>query len=372
MIHDAIVVGLGINGAAVTHELARRGARVLGLDRYEPPHALGSSHGGTRIIREAYYESPVYVPLVQDAYRRWAGLERECGRTLLRTTGALTLGPPDGDVVRGALASVRAHGLAHAVLAADEAAARYPALRVPAGYTAVLEHRAGALDAEGCHAALLGAARVHGAELRFGVAVASWRAGSRGVAVATADGVHRAARLVLAAGGWLPALAPALAARLEVERQVVIWTRPVGGGVDATPITLWDIGRGGTLFYALPDLGAGVKAAIHHAGERTAADAVRRAVDAADEAAVRAQLRRFLPAADGPVLRSEVCLYTNTPDRHFLVDRLPGHDDVVVVSACSGHGFKFAPTTGALAADLVQDRRPAHDIAAFGFARFAS
>ena len=231
MTFDVVVAGLGAMGSAAAFQLARRGARVLGLDRFAPPHALGSSHGRSRIIREAYFEDPLYVPLVQRAYERWAELERLSGRTLLVRTGGLMLGPPDGMVFRGALHSAEVHGLPHEVLTAGEVHRRVPGFRPTVDMMGVWEPRAGFLVPEAAIAAHLALAAQHGAELHDDEPVTSWRAadgaadGDEGVEVTTPRGTYRARRLVLAAGAWLPSLLD-VAVPLAVERVVMHWFRP--------------------------------------------------------------------------------------------------------------------------------------------------
>jgi sarcosine oxidase len=232
----------------------------------------------------------------------------------------------------------------------------------------LLEPRAGVLLPERCIAALLMLARRHGAELRFDEPVRSWEAGDDGVVVTTARGVYRAVRLVLAAGPWTAALLPGLAPRLVVERQVLHWFTPAAHAEafrpDRCPVALWEV-PSGLLFYALPDLGDGVKLAIHHAGETVDPDAVERQVAPEEIERVRELARHFLPWADGPLVASSVCLYTNTPDHDFLIDVHPAHSQVIVASPCSGHGFKFASATGEVLADLAMGRPAAFDLAPF-------
>jgi sarcosine oxidase len=377
---DAIVVGLGAMGAATATELARRGRRVLGLEQFALPHAHGSSQGGTRIIREAYFEDPRYVPLVQRAYAGWHALEQETGIRLVVPTGGLTIGPPDGRLVSGALASARTHRLAHEVVDAAEVRRRHPAVRMPPGAVAVAEPRAGVVLASRAIAASLDVARRHGAELRAGVAVDGWEAGASGVRVRVGGETLAAARLVLAAGPWLPDLVPALAPLLQVERNVVHWFQPPDGastaaafGPEQMPILVIE-DRAEHLLYGLPtlralgdDLEDGVKFARHHGGSIAPMAAIDRHPSAADRAAIGPDVARYLPGLQSVPVRSAVCCYTNTPDGHFLIDRHPDADAVILLSPCSGHGFKFAPVVGALAADLVDDVNVHGNLPPFAF-----
>jgi sarcosine oxidase len=372
--YDVIVVGAGAMGSAAAYRLARRGRRVLALDAHAPPHRMGSSHGGTRIIREAYYEHPLYVPLVRRAYEAWAEVEAESGRTLYVRTGGMMVGPEDGALVSGARASALEHAIPHELLTADEVRRRYPHFRVPEGMAALLEHRAGVLIPEACVETHLALARAHGAETRFGEAAAGWREDGEGVEVATAAGTYCADRLVLAAGAWMPELLGGLLP-LQVERQTFHWYRPAeepeAFGPARCPIALWEYGAGRFLA-TFPDVGGGVKAQVHHEGALVTPAGVARATTPEDEAPVLALLRRFLPGAAGPRVDTAVCLYTNTPDAHFVLDRHPASPRVVVASPCSGHGFKFASAIGEAVAALALDEPYPLDLSPFAISRFAA
>ncbi len=333
MRYDVIVVGLGAMGAATVAALARRGRRVLGLEQFPLPHARGSSQGGTRIIREAYFEHPLYVPLVQRAYAAWQALEAETGARLLVPTGGLTIGPPDGRLVTGALDSARRHGLAHEVLTAAEVMRRHPAVRLPAGAVAIAEPRAGVVLAARAIAACLDVARRHGAELRTGAAVEAWEAAADGVRVRAGGETIAAARLVLAAGPWMPTLVPELAPHLSIERNVVHWFTAkdaAAPGPDRLPVLVIEDAPD-HLLYALPsmralgaDLEDGVKFARHHSGVTGTADTIDRAPSTDDVGAIQSDVRRYLPDVDPVPMRSAVCCYTNAADGHFIVDRHPG------------------------------------------------
>jgi sarcosine oxidase len=235
----------------------------------------------------------------------------------------------------------------------------------------VLEPRAGILFPEACVEATLKSAARAGAELHVDDGVQAWRADGGGVEVRSASGSWSAHRLVIAAGAWLPPLLPDLP--LTVERQVLHWFEPrrdaAAFAPEVCPISLWEV-ENGRIFYAFPDLGDGVKAALHHEGETTDAEHVRRDVSAEDEATVRSLVARLLPAAAGRRRESCVCLYTNTPDHDFLIDRHPEHEPVFIVSPCSGHGFKFAPVIGEAVADLVTGGASRFDLRPFSLERF--
>ena len=370
---DVIVAGLGAMGSATISDLAHRGVRVLGLDRFAPPHQLGSTHGRTRIIREAYFEHPLYVPLLKRAYELWERLERDAGRRLFHQTGGLMIGPHTGELVSGAERSAREHGLPHEMLDARDVQRRFPGLRPAADMVALLEPRAGMLLPEACIESWHLLARQGGAELAPGRPMLEWAARDDGVSVRTDDGWMDAGALVLATGPWMPETIGTMSVPLQVERQLFHWFEPLRYPerfrAEECPIALWEY-PDGHLFATFPDLGDGLKAGIHHDGEQTTPSTVRREPDADDERLIRDLLERFLPDAAGPLREARVCLYTNTPDSHFVIDRHPASPNVVVVSACSGHGFKFASVVGEIAADLATHVEPSFDLSPFSATRF--
>ena len=370
---EVIVVGLGAMGAALAWRLARRGVRVVGLDRYHPPHALGSTHGRSRIIREAYYEHPHYVPMVQRAFGLWAELEAESRTRLYQPTGGLMIGPADGPLVSGARTSAARHGVPVQVWSRDELAARVPALTPPADAIGLFEPRAGMLDPERAVSALLSSAAARGADLRFDAAVTGFEVVDGGVMVRTEAGERfEADQLVMAAGGWMTTLVPDLALPLVVERAVQYWFHTAGDAryaPGALPIFLLEA-PDGRMLYGLPDQGHGLKLAEHHNGETSTADAIRREVSPAEPEQFLEFAAPFVPGLGAPSATA-VCFYTNTPDEHFILDRHPRHDRVYLVSACSGHGFKFAPAIGELVADEIGGRAPFTDLTPFRLSRFA-
>jgi sarcosine oxidase len=379
---DVVVAGLGAMGSAVVCELARRGKRVVGVDRFAPPHAMGSSHGETRIIREAYFEHPQYVPLVRRAYECWDRLEQETGQSLLVRTGGLMIGPPDGVLVRGAVDSAGLHALPHEMIDAHEIGRRHPALTPASDMVGVWEPRAGILLPERCIAAHLAQAVALGAELRVDEALESWRAAGDGVEVRTARGTIEAEALVVACGAWAgPMLGEpgsgGLKLPLRVERTVLHWFAAPDEGrafaPDALPIFLLEHAPG-RILYGMPELrevGAGVKVARHHEGETTTADTVRREVSRDEIDGMTPLIDAFTPKLAGRWIRSAVCMYTNTPDEDFIIDRHPAHDRVLVLSPCSGHGFKFSSAIGELAADLLTAGSTCFDLSPFRISRFA-
>jgi sarcosine oxidase len=373
--YDVIIVGLGAMGSAAAWHLVASGRQVLGLDRFAPPHEFGSSHGRTRIIREAYFEDPVYVPLVQRAYELWADLERRTNRRLLLPTGGLMLGPADGVLVAGAKRSAQEHNLTHRILSATDIGKQFPALTPPQDMVGVWEPRAGILFPELAIQTHLDLAARGGAALKFETPVTQWEPHREGVRVLTPRGAHTGNQLLLCAGPWMTSLLPELNFSLSVERQVLFWFEPLSDNslfqADRFPIFICEFSPR-RFFYGFPDLGDGVKVAGHHEGRVSQPDTVNREVAEDEVEMMRGLLSRFLPAADGPLRSAVVCMYTNTPDEHFVLDHYPGYPQVFIASPCSGHGFKFSPVIGEIAAARLNGRTPPFDLTRFSLARFAS
>jgi len=368
---------LGAMGCATLCHLAKRGRRVLGLEQFAPRHKLGSSHGDSRIIREMYFEHPLYVPLVQRAYELWRELEQGSGSRLMTITGGLMIGPPHGSVVTGTLKSAAAHGLAHEVLDAREVHARFPAFKPADDLVAVLDPRAGYLDPDACCAAHLDLAVRAGAEARFEEPVIEWTADGEGVRVKTGANTYFADQLVISAGPWMRNLLSELELPLTVERQAVFWMEPSERAENYDrarfPIYAYEY-KPGHICYGFPRLKRGVKASGMHGGETSDhPDTVRRPIDEHDLNALRAALKPVLSdLSAAPVRESETCLFTNTPDHDFIVDFHPSHPQVLISSPCSGHGFKFASAIGELQADLLTNGQTTFDLSPFGLARFQS
>ena len=361
---DVIIVGLGGMGSAAAAHAAARGARVLGLEQFQPGHTQGSSHGRSRVIRLAYFEDPAYVPLLRRAYELWRKLERDTGRTLLQMTGGLMIGAPDSDVVSGSVRSAREHDLDHEVLDAAEIRRRFPPFTPRPGEIALHEREAGVVFPEEAIRAHLEMAARFGADLRFDEPVADWRRLPTGlIEVQTPRARYDCERLVLAPGSWAPSLFKIEGLPLEVEPQMLYWFDPAGGAApfaaELCPIYIWDLG-GGVQFYGFPaDDSRRVKVAFFRSPIK-------------DEHSLRAALAPCLPALASGVLVDRVsCKYTLTPDHHFIIGSHPGYPNVVVASPCSGHGYKFASVIGEILADLATSGATRHPIQLFAVARFA-
>lgn len=365
---DTIIVGIGGMGSAAAWQLARRRQRVLGLERFDIPHTMGSSHGVTRIIRLPYHEDPAYVPLLRRAYELWREIEARSGERLLVITGSIDGGPEDGSVFQGALASARLHELQHEVLTAAEINARFPGYRLPTLLRAVFQPEGGFVVSERAIVAHVRAAQASGAEIRARERVLDWapRLGGDGVAVTTDKGRYEAARLVLTAGAWMAELAPPLRRLAVPERQVLAWLQPQRPELfapDRFPVFNLDVDEGryyGLPIYEVPGFKFG---RYHHRGENASADTIRREVDAEDEALLRQFAERYFPEGSGPTMALRTCIFTNTPDEHFILDRHPEHEQVILASPCSGHGYKFCSVIGEILADLATgDGTTRHEI----------
>jgi sarcosine oxidase len=375
--HDVIVVGLGAMGSAAAYQIAARNHTVLGIEQFDPAHDRGSSHGRSRIIRQAYFEHPDYVPLLDRSYSLWEQLERETGMRLLTMTGGLMLGSPDTDVVAGSLTSAREHDLPHELLDADEIHSRFPPFTPSGDEVALYEERAGFLAPEACISAHLDRALQLGAELRFNEPVTAWEALDTGVRVTTAAGVYEAEALVVAVGAWAPAVLRALDLPLVVERQVMYWFDPVGGaepfGVGRFPIYVWETPTG-IQFYGFPahdGPGGGAKVAYFRLdGTTTTPDDIDRDVHEDEIEHMRSVLRGRLEALDAPCLTAKTCMYTTTPDEHFVIGLHPEHPQVSIAAGFSGHGYKFASVVGEILAELTLDGRTRHGIDLFDPERF--
>jgi sarcosine oxidase len=368
---DAIVLGLGVMGSAAALELARRGLRVLGIDAYERGHTRGSSHGEHRIIRQAYHEAPDYVPLVRRAYDLWRELETESGQRLLFVNGGLIIGAPDGRTVTGTIRSGDLHGLPYEVLSAGDVAERYPGVRLPEELVAVLEPNAGYLLASRGVRALQDLAAKHGAELRFAEPALRWGVDGDGVWVDTAKGLHRAESLIIAAGPWSGEVLSDLGLPLTVQRVANAHFRSTRSDLfnENAPIFSLLVPEGH--YYAIPGrVELGFKIGRHDNLQTCTPETVRREVMDDEIAMFRGVLDRYLPGASGPVASSLTCLYTMTPDKHFIVDRHPAHQRVAIACGFSGHGYKFAPVIGEALADLATEGRTEHPIGFLGVGRF--
>ncbi len=379
MTYDVIVLGIGGMGSATVYELAKRGRKVLGLEQFNIGHEFGSSHGIHRIIRLAYAEDPRYVPLLRRAYELWREIEHRTNERLLFITGGVDGGPEGGSIVQGSLRSCQEHALPHEILDPAELRRRFPAFHFSKGMVAVYQPDAGFVLSERAIIAYVMAAQDMGAEIHACERVRSWEVARRRVLVRTDRGVHQARSLVITAGAWAAKVLPLLRKpRLAVpERQVVIWTqprRPEYFRLGAFPIFNMDAVEGPRThhYYGLPIFGyPGFKfGKYHHFEEEVDPDRMDRESHRRDENLLRRAIRKYFPDADGPTMALRTCLFTNTPDEHFVIDLHPEFPNVSIAAGFSGHGFKFASVVGEILADLALDRGSARfDLGLFSLTR---
>lgn len=360
-------------GSATLFHLARRGLRVLGLERFDLSHEYGSSHGLTRIIRLAYWEHPTYVALLRRSYELWRELEQQSGEQLLHITGSIDAGPADGPVFTGALRSSELHGLAHEVMNGLELHRRFPGYRLPPHLKCLYQPDGGFLLPERCNLAHIAAARAHGAELRSREQVTEWGAAGSHYWIRTSSGRYEAGRLVFCAGSWASKLIPELEGLAQPERQVLAWLQPIRPELFLParfPVFYLEVEEG--RYYGLPSfLVPGFKLGkYHHRGELVDPDSMNREVEPEDEALLRRFAARYFPDALGPALMLKTCLFTNSPDEHFILDVHPNHPGVAIAAAFSGHGYKFCSVIGEIMADLVRRGESRHDIELFKLRRF--
>lgn len=373
---DTIVVGLGIMGSSTLATLAARGNRVLGLERFDLGHAMGSSHGVSRIIRIAYFEGAAYVPLVQRAAMLWEALGTRLGEKVLHVTGTLDCAPDDSPITEQSRQSCLINDLPFEELDGSAIMARFPGFNVPETYRGIFQPDGGFLASDRALAGYQSLAIADGAEIHAREAMLGFEPlGTSGVRVRTPLGTYEANSLVLSTGGWIGEHVPTLRSIAVPERQVLGWFQPK----DATRFMperfpasiLWtEVGH----FYQFPLWGApGFKIGAHrHLYQQGPAEALDRNVYPEDEALLRKGLEFAFPEANGACLRLTACHYTVTPDEHFILDRLPGAPQIVIASPCSGHGFKFGSVFGEVLADLASGKEPEFDLSMFSMARFSA
>jgi sarcosine oxidase len=369
--YDAIVVGVGGMGSAALYHLAGRGKRVLGLERFDVPHELGSSHGVTRIIRLAYFEHSDYVPLMRRSYELWRDLQAEAGEQLLYTTGIVEGGER---IYEGVLRSCADHGLPHEALTGAEANARFPAYRLPEEMPVVYQPDGGFVLPERCIVAHVEGALARGATVRARERVLEWEDTGSAVRVRTQRAEYETERLVVTAGAWSQSVARLPDGMVRGVRQALAWlqpNRPEHFTPDRLPV--FNLALDGEHFYGFPAFGIpGFKLGRYdHFGEGGDPDGIPRDPTLEDELPLRAFAERYFPGGAGPTLALKTCLFEPSPDEHFLIDFHPDTPSVVVGAGFSGHGFKFCSVVGEILADLAQDGATSHDIGLFRLDRFA-
>ena len=370
---DCIVIGVGGMGSSAVHNLAKRGKKVLGLEKFDIPHSEGSSHGVNRIIRLAYYEHPSYVPLLRRAYEMWSEIEVISDEQLLYKVGSIDTAPLGHEVFEGSLESCLEHDIPHEVLDHKQINKRFPGYEMPPGQMGLYQTDGGFVLSERSIVAYVNAAVSEGAEIHARESVVKWEPEGDGVRVFTDRGEYTSDRLVITAGAWAAGMVPFLEKLAVPERQVLAWLQPTEPSLFAPhkfPVfnAYFEEGR----YYGFPVFGIpGFKIGkYHHLEEVADPDHMEREVTQKDEDILRAVTSRYFPKANGTLMTLKTCLFTNTPDEHFIIDKVPDLPQVVIAAGFSGHGFKFASVVGEIVGDLAINGKTTHNIDLLKIDRF--
>ena len=375
--YDCIVVGIGGMGSATLYELRRRGKNVLGIEQFDLAHENGSSHGSTRIIRLAYYEHPSYVPIMKRGYELWSDLEQLSNTKLLHTTGSIDIGPAESIVFKGSKESCELHNLPYDVLNGREISSRFPGYQLDAEMMSVFQPAGGFLEPEKCITSFVDMACEMGAELHTGERVISWEVvNSKTVIVRTNGGEYETENLVFTSGAWTGKLLPDFESKVVPERQVMGWF-DVGSTNEFNPenFPVFNLLVPEGRYYGFPQYDIpGFKIGLyHHLYEKVDPDNLDRSVvTSTDEEVLRRCVSKYFPMADNAMIQAKVCMFTNSPDEHFIIDRLPQLSNVYVAAGFSGHGFKYCSVVGEILASMVENQRLDYDIDMFGLDRLIS
>ena len=376
MTYDVAIAGLGGIGSAIAAQCAARGASVIGLEQFGPAHDRGSSHGRSRMIRQAYFEDASYVPLVLRSYELWRKLEEQSRETLLRITGVLSVGREDSEIISGTRRSSARHELALKEWSRQQVQGRYPSLQLLQDEVALFEPDGGVLDPEGAVRAHLKMAQAAGADLRFETTMRSWEGEGDHIQLRLVDGTQLSARtLILSLGPWFKETLQTLGVSLRVQRNVQAWFSPATHDYDADRFPAFLLDRAGlpAPLYGFPDFGDGIKVAFHGLGQLTTADELDREVNMARDVTPIAQIMEsWIPGGAKTFREAKPCMYSLTPDGNFVIDRHPEHPNVILCGGFSGHGFKFAPVIGEIAADLSLEGGSRHRIDFLSLKRFVA
>ncbi|MGL4610761.1 MAG: N-methyl-L-tryptophan oxidase [Trueperaceae bacterium] len=373
MHYDVIVVGVGGMGSAAVYQLAKRGHRVLGLEQFDIPHDQGSSHGINRIIRLAYYEDPRYVPLLKRAYTLWRELEKVSNEKILHVTGSVDASHEDEDIFQGSYKTCLEHELNHEILDAGSLQQRFPGYELPEGYKAVYQEEGGFVLSECCIINHVTVAQSFGADVRAREKVLGWDIHKDVVTVRTERGSYETGKLIITAGPWAAQLLPELRSYAIPERQVLGWFQPLKPEqFQPTSFPVFNLKVPEGYYYGFPVYGVpGFKIGkYNHLEENTKADTVDRHIYAQDEAVLRACVRKYFPQANGPTMMLKTCMFTNSPDEHFLIGQHPESPHLVLAAGFSGHGYKFCSVVGEILADLATSGKTQHDISLFQLERY--
>ena len=371
-IYDVIIIGLGAMGSAASYYLSKNGVKVLGLDTYEPPHKLGSSHGHTRVIREAYHEGTSYVPIVKRAYELWNELDHEIEDKLILEYGGMYLGD-DGKYLSDAKKSAKKYDIPIKEFSSKEIKEKYNILNPPNNFKGLLEYRSGAVFPEKAISNFLSKSINNGSSHNYNEKVIGWEKQSKFYKVETDKNNYFAEKLIFSSGAWIKNLVPSLKLPVKIERQVLFWFDPIKDKdkfhYSNMPNTGWDLDNG-MEFYTQPNIeNKGFKVAMHHNGKFISENDLNRESNPDDLSIVKNFLEEYIPLANGKLIDSRVCVYTNTPDLDFIIDFYPNDENLIICSPCSGHGFKFTPAIGEICSELVINNGTNYDLSEFSIKR---
>ena len=373
--YDCIVIGLGGMGSASLFELSSKGQNVLGIEQFDIGHDKGSSHGLSRIIRLAYWEGIEYVPLVLRAHDRWIELEKTYNEKLLNITGALDIGLESSETISGSLKACREFDIPHEIFTSTELSKKFPAYLLPEEYSSVFQKDGGFLVPESCINLYVNESINNGADVKQNCKVLGWESDGNIVTVSTSDGNFKTKKLVITAGAWTGILQDEMSRFLTPERQVVSWFKPESPeyyNSDQFPVFNMEVPEG--RYYGFPiHHYEGIKIGRYgHLNENINPDSISREITDLDILTLRVPMEKYFQPTNPEPLFSQVCMFTNTPDEHFVLDYLPGNDNVFIASGFSGHGFKFASVIGELISDLMVDGGTEFDLGLFSVDRFNS
>ena len=376
------MIGVGSMGAPACYFLAGRGIRVLGIEQFNTPHEFGSHAGQSRLIRKAYFEDAAYVPLLNRAYENWKNLERETGEQVYYQTGLAYFGKPDHPIIKGIKLSADLYNISVEKLNDESVKQRFPVFSLPKGYESLLETEAGFVTPEKALALYVKLAKQKGAEIHTNEKVVEWKKEKNNIVVITDKNTYRSKKLIISAGAWSDKIAPGIGDKIKVTRQFMAWVKPKNPAdytLNKFPCWLIADDQRPGCYYGFPVLPAekfgepqGLKLACNYHGTVTDADHVNRDPGKEEIENIVYALNKYLPGTFESLLATKVCLYSNTPDENFIIDKLPGFENQVSV-ACgfSGHGFKFASAVGEILADLALGEKPKQAIDFLNANRFS-
>lgn len=368
-IYDVVVIGLGAMGSSALYHLSGKNLKILGIDRFNPPHIFGSSHGETRIIREAYFEHPLYVPLIQRAYKLWYELQEKSDETLIVETGGLMLGDLESETVTGSELSAVSHNLDYKKFDSSEIKQEFNAFKVDDNTIGIFERKAGYLFPEKCISENLKQAKINDAEIITDTVVKDWKINYEYISVITDNEEYKAKKIIISAGAWVKDLIK-INLPIKVSREVLFWIEDKENNLKDRPIYIWEYEKD-KIFYGFPTINNRAKLAFHHQNNLTAPNLINREISESEKQKMLSVAHKYLNLI-GSVVKAEVCMYTNTPDHHFVIDYHPDNKNIIIASPCSGHGFKFSSVIGEILSDMALDKDVSKDIEPFRISRFNS